>query len=184
MYGKAIVHVIALVLLVAGGLNWGVIGLAKFNPVRWLSTHTVGGLERVVYIAVGLAALTQLFRRDYYLPFLGKTAYPCGALAEKTPTDTDVAITVEVAPNTNVVYWAAEPSNRIVENPWLAYQVNANAGVVRSDDRGMATLRVRRPAAYKVPSGRTVPPHIHYRTCKHHSMLSRVKTVYVSDGGY
>ena len=46
---------LALFLLIAGGLNWGLIGLFGFNLVA----SVFGGLGRIVYIAVGWAAIYQ-----------------------------------------------------------------------------------------------------------------------------
>jgi hypothetical protein len=53
--------ILAAVLLVVGGLNWGLVGLAKFDLVAWI----FGGMDfgetnaatRVVYGLVGLAAV-------------------------------------------------------------------------------------------------------------------------------
>ena len=51
---------VALVLLVVGGLNWGLVGAAKFNLV-----DTVFGagstLGMIVYVLVGLSAVYALF---------------------------------------------------------------------------------------------------------------------------
>ena len=43
-------------LVIAGGLNWGLIGFFGFNLVGAL----LGPLARVVYMAVGIAALSLL----------------------------------------------------------------------------------------------------------------------------
>lgn len=57
--------VIAAVLLVVGGLNWGLVGLANFDLVAWLSGAGAFGARNefgaTVYAAVGLAALYQVF---------------------------------------------------------------------------------------------------------------------------
>jgi uncharacterized protein len=53
--------ILAAVLVLVGGLNWGLVGLAKFDLVAWI----FGGMElgetnavsRVVYGFVGLAAV-------------------------------------------------------------------------------------------------------------------------------
>ncbi|MFZ2803844.1 MAG: DUF378 domain-containing protein [Patescibacteria group bacterium] len=54
-------HKIAWVLLIIGGLNWGLVGI---NP-SWNVVHLILGnwmwLERVVYILVGVAAIAMLF---------------------------------------------------------------------------------------------------------------------------
>lgn len=51
-----IVNIVALLLLVIGGLNWGLIGLFEFNLVDFL--FGVGSiLSRIVYILVGASAV-------------------------------------------------------------------------------------------------------------------------------
>ncbi len=54
-----ILHMITFLLLVVGGVNWGLIGLFDFNLVYSL----LGGMpaiENIVYIVVGLSAIYQL----------------------------------------------------------------------------------------------------------------------------
>ena len=56
---------IALILAIIGGLNWGSIGLFRFDLVAWLFGGQTATVSRVVYTLVGLAALwgvTLLFR--------------------------------------------------------------------------------------------------------------------------
>lgn len=43
-------------LVIIGGLNWGLVGLFDFNLVTML-TSFLPGLDRIVYILVGLSAL-------------------------------------------------------------------------------------------------------------------------------
>jgi uncharacterized membrane protein YuzA (DUF378 family) len=169
-----------LILIIVGALNWGLVGLFKFNLVDWLASKTFSGLAPVVYILVGLSALVHLFARDYYLPFLGDAVFPCGALTEKVPEMADTTVTVKVAPNVNVVYWAAEPNTKVVSTPWEAYNKYANTGVAKSDANGNVVLKFRKPAYYKVPGllKRTIEPHVHYRVCSYNGMLQRVETKY------
>ncbi len=47
---------LVLLLLIAGGLNWGLIGLFNFDLVASL----FGGLSRIVYLLVGWAAVYQV----------------------------------------------------------------------------------------------------------------------------
>ena len=49
-------HTIAFVLLIAGGLNWGLDALG-YNVVAMLGD----GIARIVYLLVGLAALYEVF---------------------------------------------------------------------------------------------------------------------------
>jgi uncharacterized membrane protein YuzA (DUF378 family) len=169
----------SLALIVFGALNWGVIGATGFNIVAWFAKKTVRDIEPFLYVLVGVAAIVHLFSRDYYLPFLGKAVYPCGSLQTKVPEGADTSVTIKVQPNVNVIYWAAETNKEIVDNPWLAYSEYANTGVTRSDAQGVAVLRFRSPASYKVPSGKTLKAHVHYRTCGFNGMMSRVETVFV-----
>lgn len=50
------VHIVAFWLLVIGGLNWGLVGLFQFNLVEAIF-GSVGWLESLIYILVGLSAL-------------------------------------------------------------------------------------------------------------------------------
>lgn len=57
---------IALILSIIGSLNWGLVGLFKFDLVAWLFGGQDALLSRVIYTLVGLAGLwciTLLFRR-------------------------------------------------------------------------------------------------------------------------
>ena len=56
---------IALILAIIGGLNWGSVGLFRFDIVAWLFGGQTNPVARVVYTLVGLAALwcvSLLFR--------------------------------------------------------------------------------------------------------------------------
>ncbi len=60
-----VIDTIALVLVIIGGLNWGSIGLFRFDVVAWLFGGQDATVARVVYTLVGLAALwciSLLFR--------------------------------------------------------------------------------------------------------------------------
>ena len=51
----------AYVLLVIGGLNWGLIGVADFNLVDAIFGQ-MPALMRIIYVLVGLAAVYQIFQ--------------------------------------------------------------------------------------------------------------------------
>jgi len=53
------IDVLAAVLLVVGGLNWGLWGAFEFDLVATLFGGNTSVLARVVYCLVGLAALYQ-----------------------------------------------------------------------------------------------------------------------------
>jgi uncharacterized membrane protein YuzA (DUF378 family) len=50
---------IALILLIVGGLNWGLVGIFNFNLVSWIFA-SVYFLARIVYILVALAAIYMI----------------------------------------------------------------------------------------------------------------------------
>jgi uncharacterized membrane protein YuzA (DUF378 family) len=50
--------VLAALLLVVGGLNWGLVGLFDFNLVATI-LGDASAMSRIVYIVVGLCALYQ-----------------------------------------------------------------------------------------------------------------------------
>lgn len=57
---------IALILSIIGCVNWGLIGIAKFDLVAWLFNGQGSVISRIIYTIVGLAGLwliTLLFRR-------------------------------------------------------------------------------------------------------------------------
>ena len=49
--------IIALILLIIGGINWGSIGILQFDLVAWIFGGQDALLSRVVYTLVGLSAL-------------------------------------------------------------------------------------------------------------------------------
>jgi uncharacterized membrane protein YuzA (DUF378 family) len=53
---KNIVYWVALVLVIIGGLNWGLVGAANFDLVAAL-LGSMSMLSRVVYVLVGLSAI-------------------------------------------------------------------------------------------------------------------------------
>ena len=57
---------IALILSIIGSLNWGLVGLFKFDLVAWLFGGSDSIISRIVYTVIGLAGvwcITLLFRR-------------------------------------------------------------------------------------------------------------------------
>lgn len=58
---------IALILTVIGGINWGLVGLFRFDLVAFICGGQTATVSRVVYTLVGLAAIwciSLLFRRS------------------------------------------------------------------------------------------------------------------------
>ena len=155
--------------------------LGGYNPSKFLTQNKI--ISFIVILIIVASIIYNLFDRNFYLPFLGWSVYPCGSLAEKVPNKADTTVTVQVKPNVNVIYWASEPSsseNQPIDNPWDAYANYDNSGVVKADDTGKAVLHVRNPSSYQVGlMNKTLKRHVHYRECRHPGMLSDIKTIMI-----
>ena len=119
---KFMLKKISMILVTIGALNWGLIGVTNFNIVDQISNN-IGqkfNLNKIIYIIVGIAGIyfaTFAFKRDNMLPFLGITVFPCNSLQIRIPDNANKSVSIKVKPNSNVVFWAAEPKNtdKIVE---------------------------------------------------------------------
>jgi uncharacterized membrane protein YuzA (DUF378 family) len=180
LYISKLFHKFALVLLVIGAALWGILGVSKINVLdRLLGKGAI--LSRVIYIFVGLAALSVAFNRDTYLPFLGESVFPCAVLSDQTPAGATRSIQVHVRPDSKVIFWASEPGDG--KGTWkTAYRSYQNAGVATSDSSGVATLKVREPQGYTVPMKGYLEPHIHFRVCDLNGFVGRIKSVFLADG--
>ncbi len=56
-----VLHTIAFILVIIGGLNWGLMGINYGWNVVHLIFGSMGWLEATVYILVGLSALLLIF---------------------------------------------------------------------------------------------------------------------------
>ena len=54
-----VINTITLILLIVGGLNWGLVGLFDFDLVAALFGE-MSALSRIVYVLVGISALWQI----------------------------------------------------------------------------------------------------------------------------
>ena len=58
---------IAQILSIVGCLNWGLVGLFRFDLVAWLFNGSDSLISRIIYTVIGLAGvwcITLLFRRN------------------------------------------------------------------------------------------------------------------------
>ena len=65
-------NAIAAILLIVGGLNWGLVAIAEFDLVAWIFGEEFGmtnAASRIVYGLVGLAAVYGIFA------LLGRSAH-------------------------------------------------------------------------------------------------------------
>ncbi len=58
---------IALALTIIGGINWGLVGIFKFDLVAWICGGQTSVIARIIYVVVAIASLwciALLFRDD------------------------------------------------------------------------------------------------------------------------
>ena len=67
-----LLNFLALLLIIAGALNWGLWGFFQFDVVAWLAHGNTSWTSRLIYAIVGLAGV-------WSLGFLGKCKCICGS---------------------------------------------------------------------------------------------------------
>ena len=172
--------VVALVLI--GGINWLAVGLTGKDLVHYVLSPKYA---RFVYVLVGVSALGLLFRRDVYLPFLGESLVPAGALTPRSPQGANEQVTITTKPGAKVLFWASEPNptaGKALPTWQEAYGAYENSGVAVADERGKALLRFRGvPQAYSVPIHGRLEPHVHFRSADG-AMLGPVQNYFLKEG--
>ena len=150
--------------------------LSIFNINIFDYTHQY--VKNILCLMILLCCVCMMRDRNTFLPFLGKTVFPCGLLTRRTPQNADTIVRIRTTPLSQVIYWAAEPADTVERGPKEAYKQYKNSGVTMSDSNGYAVLKVRSPTGYQVPR-KDLKSHIHYRTCISNGMLGEVKTIIV-----
>jgi uncharacterized membrane protein YuzA (DUF378 family) len=173
--------IVAKVLVLVGAFNWLLIGSFNLNGVKKMLPK----FEHTLYVLIGVAGLYLSIQRDFYLPFLGTTAFPQSICQPVQPPGAASQVVVNVKPGCKVIYWAADPHDRVRDTPRLAYRDYKNAGVTVANALGEAILNVQTPAAYQVQHfpgfSRLLEPHVHYRvSTSNPGMWGPVQTVYLN----
>jgi uncharacterized membrane protein YuzA (DUF378 family) len=175
-----------LYIIVLGALNWGLVGIFDFDLVKSFGNlfgYKAGDMiSRFIYITVAMSALVLIVQRDTRLPFLGMTVVPQPMTNYKPTGELVSKVVKDLPPNVKVVYWAAQSSDKVVDNPTDAYGDYSNQGVTTTDADGVATFEVRKPTSYKIPYYYnpfvgTLESHIHYRYWTSAGMASRIYTI-------
>lgn len=159
-----------------------VLAFVIFISITMLLRNSEAMWMKVIALVALLPAIWLFVQRDTYLPFLGNAVFPTSAIIEERVPDnanSDVTLKMPIPDGMKIIYWGAEPSKDTVGNPGDAYKNYSNMGVTTVRN-GSVTLKFKCPAEYKIPSGRKLKRHIHYRTCcTKKAMLGPVQTVYV-----
>ena len=176
------VHMVCVILLLVGGLNWGLVGAFNLNLVKIINNVTFNSpvFENSIYIVVGLCALYLGSSKNFYLPFLGETLIAPSLLKEGNGRgDANIEVVVDATDAEIVMYWAAEPGDDGKKFAYDAYDKFSNAGVVPVVNN-KATLKVTCPQRYWVDKWgikKTIlPKHVHYRLIYSNGWTSEVMT--------
>lgn len=178
------------ILLIIGGLNWGLIGAFNLNLVKKINELTFNSIwfENLIYLIVGLSALYIGTNRNFYLPFLGESIIVPSLLTQKELLpNSNVTVEVDGEGAESVMYWASMPINITSEsknlNKWdVAYDHFENSGLVKVIN-GKATLRFACPQKYwvdKFGMNKIIDKHVHYKLIYADGWTSEVKTINVN----
>ena len=138
---------------------------------------------RIFAIFIIAAAVILMMKKDTFLPFLGLAHLPNTLIAdEKIPKGANLSYTIdmnEYEDGTIIIYWAANKTDKIIEDPYEAYKNYNNVGVSKVKN-GKAEVRIFCPNKYKVKKvfEKILERHFHYRIIfKDNGFLSPVMTV-------
>ena len=140
---------------------------------------------RIFVIFIIAAAVIMIMKKETFLPFLGLAHLPNTLIAEeKIPKSANLSYSIdmkEYEDGTIIIYWAANKTDKIIEDPYEAYKNYNNVGVSKVKD-GKAEVRIFCPDKYKVKKvfNQLLERHFHYRIVyKDTGFLSPVMTVKV-----
>ena len=140
---------------------------------------------RIFVIFIIAAAVVLMMKKDTFLPFLGLAHLPNTLIAEeKIPNGANISYSIDMndyEDGTKIIYWAANKTDKIIEDPYEAYKNYNNVGVTKVKN-GKAEVRIFCPDRYKVKKVFTqlLERHFHYRIVfKDNGFLSPVMTVKV-----
>jgi hypothetical protein len=140
---------------------------------------------RIFAIFIIAAAVILIMKKETFLPFLGLAHLPNTLIAEeKIPKGANLSYYIDMndyEDGTIIIYWAANKTDKIIEDPYEAYKNYNNVGVSKVKN-GKAEVRIFCPDRYKVKKifNQLLERHFHYRIVyKETGFLSPVMTVKV-----
>jgi uncharacterized membrane protein YuzA (DUF378 family) len=179
-------RMVVITIVLIGAINWGLVGLVKVNVVQCVSNlfnkNHSEYIEQFLYMVVGLCGVILIVNRNTFLPFLGPAVFPeplSGEVIPEAKGEMESVNITDLPPNTKVIYWASNSSDKVVNNPVDAYGKYENQGIAIANNKGEAVLKVNKPTPYVVPSDRLLKAHVHYRYWTSNGMTSEIKTVLV-----
>jgi uncharacterized membrane protein YuzA (DUF378 family) len=180
-------------IIIFNALNVGVIAFTGNNMLSSLILNT--NTQRIVNQLIGVAGLIALvmmvnwysnideYKKDYkYCSLFSESIIPSRVIKSCTPAGTEKVITIDIEPNTKIIYWATtkdiDNDPNTLEDYKTAYGDGSNSGTCMSDDKGKAELRFDMPQGYTV-NNKEKKPHVHYRVFKDEMTLGPIQTIEV-----
>jgi hypothetical protein len=140
---------------------------------------------RIFVIFIIATATVLIMKKETFLPFLGLAHVPNTLIAEeRIPNGANILYSIDMndyEDGTKIIYWAANKTDKIIEDPYEAYKNYNNVGVSKVKN-GKAEVRIFCPDKYKVKKifNQLLERHFHYRIVfKDTGFLSPVMTVKV-----
>ena len=140
---------------------------------------------RIFVIFIIATAIVLMMKKETFLPFLGLAHVPNTLIAEeRIPNGANISYSIDMndyEDGTKIIYWAANKTDKIIEDPYEAYKNYNNVGVAKVKN-GKAEIRIFCPDKYKVKKlfNQLLERHFHYRIVfKDTGFLSPVMTVKV-----
>ena len=140
---------------------------------------------RIFVIFIIATAIVLMIKKETFLPFLGLAHVPNTLIAEeRIPNGANISYSIDMndyEDGTKIIYWAANKTDKIIEDPYEAYKNYNNVGVSKVKN-GKAEVRIFCPDKYKVNKvfNQLLERHFHYRIVfKETGFLSPVMTVKV-----
>jgi hypothetical protein len=140
---------------------------------------------RIFVIFIIATAIVLIMKKETFLPFLGLAHVPNTLIAEeRIPNGANISYSIDMndyEDGTKIIYWAANKTDKIIEDPYEAYKNYNNVGVSKVKN-GKAEVRIFCPDKYKVKKifNQLLERHFHYRIVfKDTGFLSPVMTVKV-----
>lgn len=182
-----LLNTIAFLLLIIGGINWGIMAWTKGDDLFSL-THVPFSVANVFYYLVAIVAIVAFFQRKTWFPELDNVMIPPALLTPHAPQGANVTIIVDQLPaNTTVVYWSSqEASLAQVQSFKAVFGKFTNSGVTMTDNAGRCSVALVCPTAYNVNSVGTDKPFdklLHYRYCTDpaRGIFSKIYTMKISN---
>lgn len=170
--------IISKLLLIIAAFNYSMIHILHIDPISSIT----GGNSMIFGIIILFVVSLYIFNRDYYLPFLGPTVIP---IKQKEIADKKIDVKLSgLSPNTTIIYWGSNPSDKIYDEPIQAYSGYGNSGISKTNESGEVVVSINCPSEYNVSRfgmKRKLSKHIHYRLelAKYPGIFSSVKTKYI-----